>query len=165
MAVDIVDQVDALKKYKKSFILSPSQWSALTLGSLTWECVKFEKGNKTSIPKVRGIYCFIIKHEHPALPSNAYIAYIGLVGDSNNRGLRVRYSDYLREQRRPKRLHVNIMLNKWKDYIYFYYVKIPDKRRSLESIETKLLDSIIPPFNKNDFSGDFGRTVEEAWRD
>jgi hypothetical protein len=57
------------------------------------------------------------------------------------------------------------MLNRWKNCIYFYYARVPDKRRSLGGIETKLLDSIIPPFNKNDFSGDFGRIVEEAWRD
>ena len=93
MALDIVDQIDSLKKYKKSFILSPDQWRALSLNNLTWESVKFEKDNKGAVPRGRGVYCFIIKNVNEALPSNGYIAYIGLVGDSNDRCLRVRYGD------------------------------------------------------------------------
>ncbi len=163
MALDIVTQIDTLKKYKKAFILSPDQWRALSVGNLSWENVKFEEGNKSSVPKTRGVYCFVIKHVSDALPSNGYIAYIGLVGDSNDRTLQVRYGDYLRDQRRPKRYHIHEMLNKWKDDIYFYYARVPDRRRSLARIETRLLDAVIPPFNKSDFTGDFGRIVREAW--
>jgi hypothetical protein len=65
MAEDIVDRVDALKKYKKSFILSPDQWEALTLGSLAWECVKFEEGNKVSVPKARGFIALLLNMNTP----------------------------------------------------------------------------------------------------
>ena len=63
MALDIVKEIDGLIKYKKTFILSPVQWQKLGIPKVKWKSVKFSTANKTHIPKVRGIYTFIIKHQ------------------------------------------------------------------------------------------------------
>lgn len=163
MPQDLIADIDGLRKYRRAFILSPDQWRTLDIPNLEWKNVKFNLDNKELIPKERGVYTFVIKHDNALFPGHGYIAYIGLTGDRNERTLRIRYSDYLRDQKRPKRVNIYELLNKWKDDIYFSYAVIPDKQISLSDIETKLLDSLVPPFNKKDFSGEFGKIVAEAW--
>lgn len=164
MALDVVDEIEGLKRYKKTFILSPDQWERLDIPDLNWQHVKFTTDNRTTIPKVRGIYLFMIKFNTEFLPSHGYIAYVGLTGDTNQRTLNIRYGDYLRDQIRPKRIHIYELLNKWKNHIYFCYAEVPDMTVELAGIETNLLDSLIPPYNRKDFSGEFGKIVEEAFR-
>jgi hypothetical protein len=164
MALDIVDEIDGLRKYKKTFILSPEQWQLLNIPRLDWHHVKFLRENRDVIPQVRGIYFFMIKYETNLLPSHGYIAYVGLTGDQNERTLHLRYGDYLRDQSRPKRVHIYELLNRWKNNIYFYFAEVPDREESLTDIETNLLDSLIPPYNRKDFSGEFGKIVTEAFR-
>ncbi len=166
MAQDFATEVNNLKGFKREFILSPQQWASLKgVPALTWEEVAFSKGNKDDVPEERGMYCFIIKSNSPSLPSHGYIAYIGITGNtSEKRNLRTRYDDYLRDLIHAKRPLIHLMLNVWKDDIYFAYTVIKDKKFKLNDIETKLLDAVIPPFNQNDFSGNFGKIVKAAWR-
>jgi hypothetical protein len=164
MALDIVEEIDDLRKYRKSFILSPKQWQILNIPRLKWKSVKFLKQNRDRVPPVRGIYVFMIKHRTKLLPSHGYIAYVGLTGDRNERTLNARYGDYLRDQSRPKRVHVYELLNRWKNDVYFYFAEVPDRKVSLSALENNLLDSLIPPYNRKDFTGEFGRIVEEAFR-
>jgi len=164
MALDIINEIDGLRKYRKTFILSPEQWQLLNIPRLAWRNVKFSRENKVNIPQVRGIYLFMIKNETNLLPPHGYIAYVGLTGDDRERTLNDRYGDYLRDQSRPKRIHIYELLNRWRNDIYFYFAEIPDRAVSLSEIETNLLDSLIPPYNRKDFTGEFGRIVEEAFR-
>lgn len=164
MALDIVQQIDVLKKYKKEFILSPLQWRNFNITGLTWHKVRFCEENRLTIPEVRGVYCFMIEHRNDSFPPHGYMAYVGLVGQGNSRTLRIRYADYLRDQNRPKRIHIYELLTRWKNCIYFYYAPVPDRRKSLAKIETALLDAIVPPFNKKDFTGTFGGVVRGAWQ-
>ena len=164
MPLDFATEVNTLKNYKKSFILSPIQWNQCSLKKLNWEYVKFNKSNKNIVPEVRGVYCFVIMHKAESFPPNSYISYIGITGDKSNRTLKNRFNDYLREEKNLKRAHIHYLLTTWSDDLYFYYVSIPDTNVSLSSIETQLLNAIIPPGNKMSFSGTFGQTVSEAWR-
>lgn len=164
MALDLLAEIDGLRKYRKTFILSPDQWQLLRIPRFAWQHVKFTSDNKDAVPSIRGIYLFMIKYDSTLLPSHGYVAYVGLTGDTNGRTLNDRYADYLRDQKRPKRVHIYDLLNRWKNHIYFYFAEVPDTTVSLSSIETNLLDSLIPPYNKKDFTGEFGRIVEEAFR-
>lgn len=164
MPLDIVNEIDGLRKYRKTFILSPVQWQLLNIPRLGWNNVKFTKENLDHVPDVRGIYLFIIKYNCDLLPNHGYIAYVGLTGNDNERTLNDRYKEYLRDQVRPKRYHIHELLNRWKDDIYFYFAEVPDRAIPLTVIETNLLDTLIPPYNRKDFTGDFGRIVEEAFR-
>lgn len=164
MPLDIVNEIDGLRKYRRTFILSPNQWQLLAIPRLTWRHVKFSNENKEAIPSVRGIYLFMIKHDTTLLPSHGYIAYVGLTGDRNERTLKDRYGDYLRDQKRPKRVHIYELLNRWENDIYFCFAEVTDRTVSLSDIETNLLDSLVPPYNRTDFTGEFGKIVEEAFR-
>jgi len=163
MTLDLVRRIDTLRNYKKSFILSPAQWKSFKVKGLEWESVQFGDNEKSNVPDERGVYCFMIEHRDSSFPSHGYMAYVGLVGHNNNRTLRLRYADYLRDQKRAKRVHIYELLNKWKGSIYFHYAPVKDKRRSLKKIETALLDAIVPPYNKKDFSASFGSVAREAF--
>lgn len=160
-----LEEVRRLRNGIQRFILLPEQWNALRLPiDLRWESIKFNDSNKIKIPDVRGIYAFVVKQDHTSLPIHGYITYVGLTGDTRERTLKMRYQEYLGYQKRPKRPLVHVMLNRWKDNLYFNYVEIPNKLQRLNVIETALLDALIPPYNEDDFSGEFGRIVRTAWR-
>ena len=163
--LDLIKQTDELRSFRKSFILSPIQWDKLNLSiKIKWQIVKFNANNINLIPEVRGIYCFMIRREHEYLPTHGYITYIGITGDKNNRTLRTRYKDYVREKTRPKRVKIHELLNKWEDDLFFYFWEVSDKSIALGAIESSLLFSLIPPLNEKDFPGEFGKIVKEAWR-
>ena len=164
MGYDLIPSVDDLRLAKQEFMLSPQQWRTLDIPSLDWEFVRFSKENKETIPQKKGIYCFIIRHDHAALPMHGYIAYVGLTGKSEQRNLRVRYSEYLRDQVRPKRIHIHQMLNRWSDDLYFYFSVVENNDIGLTTIETALLDALIPPFNEKDFSAELGQNIKAAWK-
>lgn len=163
MVSDIIKNIDDLKSYKREFILHPEQWRTCQVQDLEWQSVKFCDDSAKNIPMQRGIYSFIVQHISNSFPSNAYVMYFGITGDTNSRTLRTRYKEYLRERTRAKRVRIHEMLVRWDQDMYFYFVPIPDKSVSLADIETNLLTAIIPPFNERDFVGKFGNTVKAAW--
>jgi len=160
--LDVIDKVNNLRQFKRSFILSPEKWRGFTMDNLEWNQTKFQTNNSEQIPQSKGIYCFVIKHDNPCFPSHGYITYIGKTGDGNERTLRDRYKDYIREKRRPKRVHIYELLNQWEEDLYFQYWEAGDDI-DLGEVETNLLDCIIPPLNRKDFTGDFGKIVREAF--
>jgi len=80
--------------------------------------------------------------------------YIGEVGQgADGRTLRLRYGDYLKEQRIKKRAGLHFMLTCWKSCLDFCYAEVPDKRINLKKLEKALNDAMFPPYSTNDFTG------------
>jgi len=147
-----------LMTFRQHFTLSPPLWHSFQPApALSWQCVKFGKSTANQVPKVRGIYAFVIQfqdHDAPpiVLPSHGYITYVGITGQrSSRRTLRDRYGDYLQEKERPKRVQIGFMLNNWPDDLYFHFAKV-DAAVDLAGLETALNDAIMPPYGTNDFS-------------
>lgn len=150
-----VAAVERMQAEKRSFFLSPDRWrSSRVKRSLSWTEVKFLEKNKNEIPEVAGIYCFVVKHVNNHFPPHGYVMYIGITGHKSTRGLRNRFSDYIREKNKNKRPKLHFMLNKFSDDLYFYYVELKDHKDELEQLEIDLNDAIIPPFGQNDFSAE-----------
>jgi hypothetical protein len=165
MLIDFDKNVASLKNYQQSFILHPQQWRNFqNQARLQWQSIKFEQASLLSIPNVRGIYMFVVQfQDHSVLtirfPLHGYIMYGGITGKEANTGtLRKRFKNYLRDQKRAKRVQIWSMLNKWKDDIYFHYSTIAP-RVNLGSLETDLNDAVIPPLVTNDFSAEVREMV------
>lgn len=147
-------------RHQRSFILSPQQWSAFKLSTnLTWKHEPLLDVNIGAIPKTRGIYAHSICLNLPSIPPNGYITYVGLVGDKKNKGpsgnsrhLQQRFKEYLREQKELIRGSVWEVLKQYADHMIFHYAEIADPTVRLHPIENALLDTLLPPCNKNDFS-------------
>ena len=81
MAFDIIKFSDKLQSYKQWFCLSPQQWQACQLNiSFSWNSVKYERQNRNSIPKQRGIYAFVVKPDVSEIFDHGYLLYIGQTG-------------------------------------------------------------------------------------
>lgn len=165
MAIDFESNLRALKEYQQHVLLAPTRWHGFVPASpLNWSYVKFEAANQLAVPDVRGIYAFVVQFQDHAqlpiaLPPHGYIMYAGVTGEvAVNRTLRDRYGDYLRDQKRPKRRSIWLMLNRWKDDLYFHYAPV-DAAFDLGAAEDALNDAIIPPYVTQDFSAEVRELV------
>lgn len=163
MKTDIVDAVNKLKEYVQQFLLSPERWSTLDIPVYEWQSIHFAEGNAVSIPKTRGIYCFVVKCNSELVPSHGYIMYVGITGNENKRTLRDRYREYVREMVRAKRYNIHYMLNMWENHLYFNFIEVHDTSVDLSKIERNLISALFPPYNTTDFLGDLRKIGEAAW--
>lgn len=83
---------------------------------MAWTRFRFTKGNRTFIPKERGIYVFTVALDPAPLPDHGYILYMGITGDDSESNLYKRYSQYLGTQKRPR---VYNMLERWEGDLFF----------------------------------------------
>lgn len=164
MPMDLITEVNRLKRFKRDFILSPLRWRQFTTkAQLNWQSVKYKKTQKTQVSTKRGIYAFVVQHPVVAFPANGYIMYIGITGLKEGRTLRIRFGEYFQVSKLRKRPHIEYMLKNWRTAMYFYFAEVTDRRLSLAKLEKEMNDAIIPPYSKNDFSANFRGTRRAAW--
>jgi hypothetical protein len=160
------DLVNSAKKYKSNlqeFFLDFRSWGKFKSSArLDWQKQKFGRATLHAIPQERGIYVFTIEHAKAPLPPHGYILYVGIAGDESGSTLRTRYGQYLRDQRNEKgRPAVVFMLKNWSSHLFFNFVPLADRSVDLARLERALLDSVMPPVNKGDFSAGI-RAVKAA---
>lgn len=159
------DRIDAAaedaRTYRREFLLWKTQWDNYPNPiPLNWKCVKFEKGNRSQIPCRKGIYAFFVEPRIANFPSHGYLMYIGQTGQNSKHNLRKRFGNYLSKSESKKRRSIKYMLNKWKGYLYFYYVEIDPNQINLKQLERTLLDTFTPPFVKKGFSAKIKAAVD-----
>lgn len=160
MIHDFENNLKDLKYYKQDVILDPARWSGFASPvQLNWRSVRFDAENRNHIPHERGIYAFVVQfQDHQAsplpLPIHGYVMYAGITGHrSADRTLNDRFGDYLRDQKRPKRMSIYSMLNKWAGHLFFHFSTVGPEVQ-LDTLETTLNDAIIPPYVTNDFTAE-----------
>ncbi len=146
-----VELSNYLVPFEKTFLLAPALWrNNPTRVQLDWKYQQFTESNKVNIPKERGIYMFVVSHMGKWAPLNNYIMYVGQTGYRNpKRTLKIRYDEYLRDQRVCKRARIYEMLNLWKDDIYFFYSEV-SKTTDLIKLEARLTECLMPPYSEGD---------------
>lgn len=158
MGYDLVREsaeVDRMRSEQRAFQLSPAQWRRFsTTFTLSWQRAQFTYNNRRLIPKRPGIYAFIVEYVGGQFPPHGYIMYLGVAGLKPGRDLHARYGEYLRE---TKRLSIQKMLNDYKDDIFFHYAPLDASPDELKSLETALIDAMMPPINEGDFSAEIKR--------
>ena len=153
--IDFDSNLKAMSNFTQHFTLDPNRWASFDpQPPLEWKSVRFTAASTTEIPEAKGIYTFVIQfQDHSApptrLPMHGYVVYRG----STPRGgtLRSRFTNYLDEQKRAKRLTLWSTLNKWTSSLFFHYA-IVDPSVDLLALEIALNDAIVPPKVTNDFS-------------
>ena len=154
--------VDELKSDMESFFFCKKRLREYEpIGFLSWDRVKFVKSSAQDIPSERGIYAFMIEFVKDGLPPNGYIMYVGETGDTSRRTLHDRFLSYFSEIKTKTR-PIHKILRKYRQYAYFHFSKVSDKRRSLKKLERKLCDALVPPCNVRDFSVDL-KTAKRAF--
>lgn len=155
---DIISLKTYAEIYQIKFLLWKEQWESYTEPSvkLNWQCVKFEENSTHLIPTKKGIYAFIVDPKVTSFPSHRYLMYIGQTGHKSNRNLRKRFSDYLHEKKRVKRMSINYLLNTWEGYVYYCFTVVDPDETNIKELERKLLDTFIPPFSDKGYSAKIG---------
>lgn len=155
MPSNLVKAQDEVASYDQRFTLWLTGWKNYPAPiSLNWKSVKFERENRSTIPESQGIYAFFVVPQVANFRNHAYLMYIGETGQDSNNNLREKFSEYFAYKRNHKRPHIHRLLNKWDDYLYFYYAEIPHNTINLYELETMLLDTFQPPYNIRDFSAE-----------
>ncbi len=162
MPLDLIRSQDEASSYQQEFILWPTRWENYPAPiPLNWKSVKFEEKNRTTIPEKQGIYAFFVEPQVADFQTNAYLMYVGETGQDSQNNLRARFGQYFSYKRNEDsdRPHIHRLLNKWDGYLYFYYAEIPHNTMNLDELETMLLDTFLPPYNRRDFSAEVGQII------
>src|SRR5689334_7568932 len=81
----------------KRMVLSPQHWKEYSVGTkLKWTAVKFTYANAGEIPKLQGVYTFLVQ---PGIADHPLCSYLLYVGETENQDFKKRYQQYLRESR------------------------------------------------------------------
>ncbi len=146
-----------------SFIFYPPFFErANDLPDLKWNRIEFKQENRAELPKLKGVYAFAIEINQGNLPPATMILYIGKAGDiGSDNSLWRRYYDYLRTERIYDRPRIGEMLNRWKGHLSYYYAAVDDSI-STGDVEETLLDILIPPYNRGDFSPELTSLLKGA---
>ncbi len=152
MEYDLVKRADDLAKYNQRFCLSPEQWiGCKVVLEGEWQSVRFQPDQRGNVPKERGLYAFVLRPAISGIFELGYLMYLGQTGHGSARTLHDRFGDYLQPSKVRKRTHIARMMEKWQDYLVFYFIKLKDAT-NLKALEAGLNDALIPPFVTSDYS-------------
>lgn len=153
----------ALSKYLCEHIMYPPFLERKnTLPDLNWKSVPFCAASRASIPKFRGVYAFAVALNDRKLPNNSHILYVGKAGDvASDNTLWRRYYDYMVTERKNDRPRIHEMLQQWQGHLVYHYAIIDESLGTAE-IERTLLDILVPPYNRGDFSPELASLLKGA---
>jgi hypothetical protein len=148
---DRMAAISHISTFIRDFLLCPSFFKAANdLPHLEWKSIPFEKKDHR-LPSRQGVYAFAINVNHPFLPNNSYIMYVGKAGDSDSKNtIAKRYKDYISEIGHMTRPTIHTLLNLWRGHLTYYYAEVP-KGMSTGTIEKTLTTIFVPPYCTNDY--------------
>lgn len=148
---DRIAAISHISTFIRDFLLCPSFFKAVDdLPKLEWKSIPFEK-KKPDLPSHQGVYAFAISVDHPFLPTNSYIVYVGKAGDIDSKNtIEKRYKDYISEINHMTRPTIHALLNLWRGHLTYYYAEVP-AGTSTGEIEKTLTTVFVPPYCTNDY--------------
>ena len=130
----------------------PSWQNYAPVLALTWKRLKYESAQVPADD--RGVYAFVLDLSRLAagpFPPLAAMLYVGETGDVSAETLRSRLRNYRNKRAQRDRARLWLMLDQWSAHLEFYYAVV-SAGTSTKACETALLDALLPPANKKDFS-------------
>ena len=150
---------------RRTLILHTPSWSSYTpLHAISWQKVKYDSAAQPV--NRRGVYAFVLDASVVAgshFPPMSTILYVGETGDTSGATLRSRLTNYRNINSQIDRVRIYNMLKIWKEDLYFYCADLPTGV-STKAFETVLLDAVLPPGNKKDFSATVSKALDHAFR-
>lgn len=142
----LLAEFKAEKEGLYQFKLYPQLWKCAELSTYyagrKWDVVSFTDP-PPPLPDVSGIYMFIVGPYCGGLKDHSYIFYVGKA-----KNIKTRYDDYLLEKagkgNNPRKA-IMMLLNDFKDYLYFHYTQVPEAE--LDQAESLLKDNLTPAAN------------------
>lgn len=143
---------------RSEFWLIPKQWETFDrTRHLGWSRIDFEQSNDDLVPSEPGVYAFVLEHRVGEDLPSAFPLYVGM----SDHSVRTRYRSYQRQAflKKHGRPRLDRMFRVWRDYLAFYFVTAT-AGLTPGQLERSLLDSLIPPMNRYDYSAEVKRLVD-----
>lgn len=146
-----------VRSHMVEMVFLPGAWMAATSSNHVWESVAFPPAVRADIPKVPGVYAFVVRTALFDFPFASGLFYVGKATC-----LYERIGAYLAEERmrlnESTRPHVWRMINQWKGHLLYLYTVTADVA-SAELLENKMLSAFRPHFNRR-----YEATVSQTMR-
>jgi hypothetical protein len=144
MPVDPVARYGTLPFYRVQVTLSAPSWASFDPAiSLARQAHEFAPAAAAAVPTSRGVYAFMVNLN---IAGNLTARYVMYVGKAEDRGLRRRFREYLKEaasdRPRPK---LGRLFYLWQGQITFHCASTGPL--SPKDVEDKLLAALVPPMN------------------
>lgn len=136
-----------LKLHIQKFLLYPQYWqneSNAFSGNVNWESCLFTPENRDRVPRLKGIYCFVVIPKYDKIFETRYLFYVG----KTSRTLWERYKEYLDDlagKGKPRK-KVFKMLKLYNGYLHFFYTPL-DSKLEVDTFEDRLLNIFVPHVN------------------
>ncbi len=138
---------------RRSFILHVQSWEGYAPEqTLRWQSVPYE--SDLQAVEDRGVYAFVLeanRHAPGAFPPYSCVLYVGETGNIGKETLRSRLAKYRNKKAQRERARIWSIIEQWSTSLIFYYAVV-NEGLSTKVCETRLLDALLPPANKRDFS-------------
>jgi hypothetical protein len=132
------------------------------LPQLQWHSIDFDMAHRDKLPRSKGVYAFAIEFNDSRLPKTSHITYIGKAGDDNsNNTIWNRFYDYVRHRNIGDRPRISEMLTRWEGHLRYYYAVVP-AGFSTGDVEEHLIDILMPPYNRGDYSPELQSLLKGA---
>ena len=132
------------------------------LPELEWRKLDFTSESRAEVPRQKGVYAFAVEMSARSLMPVTHVLYVGKAGDiASNNTLWRRYYDYIRTEKVGDRVRIAQMLRQWKGQLSYYYAVVEDGV-STGDVEENLLDILIPPYNRGDYSAELSSLLKGA---
>lgn len=136
-------------RYFVDFTLTSKFHSQIAAHLATWHPpFLFSTSNRINVPHSPGIYLFFVKPNLQIHAEQSFIMYVGYSMD-----LHTRYGDYLttyKNSDEPNYFERRVMLNVWEDILHYTFINLNGHtKKQIESIEDKIIDSLVPPINRD----------------
>lgn len=140
--VDLIEQQDKFRAHQYEFCLWPERWSEFRNASFgaAWKTVAMKAAEAIGVPEAPGIYTLVVQ---PGLANHPFCSYVMYVGKTEKQGLRARFKQYLKKQRRPK---IQRLIQKYGDNLSFCYCQF-EPVEQVDQAEKDLIAALLPPCN------------------
>lgn len=145
-------EIQGFEQRRLNCVPVPKLWNAFHAKyQIEWTSVPFDVGSRPQIPQESGFYCFFIGLPPPTLPPVGYPVYVG----KTERTLRVRFNEYLREQKDAKgRIRARKFLGIFEGELTFAFTAFNGTSAQIKEIETALHDALQPSYSDVGFSAE-----------
>lgn len=135
-----------MKDYNVDMYFNPDSWSHNDFSIRKWKIVNFPPNPRNSIPRVSGVYAFVVEPNIFDFNAGRGLFYIGKATV-----LYERISSYISEIgkdfMKTKRPHIWKMINRWDGHLKYYFT-ITESVEEAEELEDKMLTAFMPYFNR-----------------
>ncbi|HFV9295412.1 TPA: GIY-YIG nuclease family protein [Serratia fonticola] len=136
-----------VNNHKVEMLFYPDAWKKAKNSVCQWVKEPFPPKPRSKIPKLAGVYIFVVEPNIFNLSQANGLFYVGKAKNLYNR-VGSYISELSTDFNKTQRPHIWRMLNQWHGNLGYYYTTTMNVAIA-EELETEMINAYIPPFNRS----------------